>query len=176
MTLKDDPVINVLYAGIKEPIQLCMKEDHPRAALQLMYAAIDALAKLGLPKSVTKCTRADYGAWCKRYFRFNNNEKVEGLEWFAARSGFLHNYSASTQLSKKGKVRMIGYYSGEGPDVIYKPNESKELVMVRVDGLIEAFYKGLDQFVIDLFEKLDEETIQDRFDEMIHTLPFKGGS
>lgn len=67
---------------------------------------------------------------------------------------------------------MIGYYSGHGPDVIVDPQESTELVMVRVEGLIDAFYKALDRFIIDLFANLDKDIVEKRFDEMFHTLPF----
>ena len=75
-------------------------------------------------------------------------------------------------MSAEGKVRMIGYYSGQGPDVIFNPQESTELVMVRVEGLIDAFYKALDRFVIDLFANLDKGIVEKRFDQMFHTLPF----
>ncbi len=173
MTLSDDPVVNVLYAGMKQPIQLCMDNGCERAALQLMYSAIDSLARLGLPVGESECTRAHYGAWCRKYLKFNVDEEIKGLEWFAARCGFLHNYSATTKLSKAGEVRMIGYYSGDGPDIIYSPVESTELVMVRVEGLVAAFFEALDAFVVDLFADLDHDLIEARFNEMFHTLPWK---
>ena len=173
MSLNEDPVVNVIYTGIKKPIQLCMDNQCERAALQLMYAAIDSLAQLGLASSETQCNRTHYGAWCTKYLKFNVSEEVKGLEWFAARCGFLHSYSATSNLSAAGKVRMIAYYSGEGPDVVYKPKESTELIMVRVEGLLDAFFTGLDAFVIDLYTNLDKDLVEERFSEMFHMLPWQ---
>ena len=67
MNIKRDPVINVIYEGIKAPIKLCMENNAQRAALQLMYAAIDSLAKLGLPEGKLESTRQDYAEWCEKY-------------------------------------------------------------------------------------------------------------
>lgn len=173
MSFDDDPVVNVIYIGIKKPIQLCRDNQCERAALQLMYAAIDSLAQLGLPPSETRCSRTHYGAWCTKYLKFNVCEEVKGLEWFAARCGFLHSYSATSDLSAAGEVRMIGYYSGEGPDVIYNASESTDLVMVRVEGLLDAFFAGLDAFLIDLYKDLDKGLVERRFSEMFHVLPWE---
>lgn len=172
MEISRDPVVNVIYQGIKEPIVLCMKNNAERAALQLMYAAIDSLTMLGLPEGQGGSTRKDYATWCEKYLKFNNQENVKGLEWFAARCGLLHNYTAESKLSKDGKVRMVGYYSGEGPDIIFRPEESENLVMVRIEGLIDAFYKALDTFIVDLYANRKKETIEKRFEKMIHILPY----
>ena len=173
MNIKRDPVINVIYEGIKAPIKLCMENNAQRAALQLMYAAIDSLAKLGLPEGKLESTRQDYAEWCEKYLKFNCSERVAGLEWFAARCGLLHSYTAESKLSKDRKARMIGYHDGEGPDIVYRPDASKDLVMVRVEGLIEAFYKALDAFVVDLYVNRNKDIIDERFQKMFHALPFE---
>lgn len=173
MEISRDPVVNIIYQGIKEPIMLCMKNSAVRAALQLMYAAIDSLTMLGLPEGQERATRKDYAAWCEKYLKFNTQENVRGLEWFAARCGLLHNYTAESKLSKDGKVRMVAYYSGEGPDIIYRPKESESLVMVRIEGLIDAFYKALDTFIVDLYAKRKKEDIEKRFNKMFHILPYE---
>ncbi len=141
-----------------------------------MYAAIDSLAMLGLPEGKEGFTRKDYAAWCDKYLRFNNKEKVKGLEWFAARCGLLHNYTAESKLSKDGKVRMVVYYGGEGPDIIYRPEESENLVVVRIEGLVDAFCKALDIFVVDLYATRDHETVEERFSKMFQVLPFELGT
>ena len=172
MDLSKDPVVNVIYQGIKEPIKLCMENSAQRAALQLMYAAIDSLAKLGMPEDQKKSTRSDYAQWCDNYLNFDSREKVKGIEWFAARSGLLHNYTAESELSSDGKARMIGYYSGEGPDIIYNQGESERLIMVRIEGLINVFYKGLDAFVVNLYKNISHEVVEERFNKMFHLLAY----
>ncbi len=173
MKLNEDPVVNVLYNGIKKPIKLCIDNQCERAALQLMYAAIDCLAGLGMPSSETRSSRRHFRAWCEKYLKFNVAEEVTGLEWYAARCGLLHSYSATSDLSAAGDVRLIGYYSGEGPDVIFNPQESTELIMVRLEGLFDAFFKGLDSFVIDLYTDLDKDLVDKRFKDMFHDLPWE---
>ena len=91
MDINRDPIINVIYKGIKEPVTLCMKNNCERAALLLIYAAIDSLTKLGLPEGQTSSTRKDYADWCEKYLLFDSSEKIKGIEWFAARCGLLHN-------------------------------------------------------------------------------------
>lgn len=171
MSIREDPVVNIIYEGIIFPIQLCVENKHARAALQLLYCGIDAMAFLSLEEGKEESSRADFGDWCEKYLKFNVNEKISGLEFFAARSGLVHNYKAESKLSKDGKARMIGYYSGEGPDIIYAPKESTELVMVRVEGLVLAFSKGVDKFIVDLFSGDRKRAAEARFEKMLRTLP-----
>jgi len=173
MNLHRDPVLNVIYNGIKDPIKLCMENNAKRAALQLTFAAIDSMAYLSLPPDKEFTSRADFAAWCDKYLRFNCAEKVMGLEWFAARCGLLHSYTAQSKLSKDRKVRMIGYYGGEGPDIIYRPEISHELVMVRIEGFIEAFFKAVDQFIVDLFSGDRASVAEKRFNTMFHEFAYK---
>jgi hypothetical protein len=173
MSIKEDPIVNVIYEGIISPIKSCIENKHERAALQLLYCGIDAMAFLSLEEGKEESSRADFGGWCDKYLRFNVNEKITGLEFFAARSGLVHNYKAESKLSKDGKVRMIGYYSGEGPDIIYAPKESEELVLVRVEGLVLAFSNAVDKFIVDLFSGNRKAAAEERFENMFSTLPLK---
>ena len=173
MDLNRDPVVNVIYTGIKAPVELCINNNAERAALILMYASIDSLAKLGLPSDREKSTRNDYAAWCDKYLIFNSKNKVTGLEWYAARCGFLHNYTAESNLSNDGKVRMLSYYSDDkGSDIIYQPTESPDLVLIKTERLIEVFFKGLDLFIVDLYKNVDHSVIENRFNKMFHLFTY----
>ena len=173
MDMNRDPVVNVIYQGIKAPIELCMHNNAERAALILLYASIDSLAKLGLPSDRETSTRNDYAAWCDKYLIFKSNNKVSGLEWYAARCGFLHNYTAESNLSNKGKVRMLSYYSDDnGSDIVYQPAESPDLVLVKTERLIEVFFQALDAFVVDLYKNIDHSVIEKRFNIMFHLFTY----
>lgn len=173
MDLCRDPVINVIYKGIKEPIRLCMENNAQRAALQLTFAAIDSMAYLSLPVSKEYPSRTDFADWCDKYLKFNCDEKIAGLEWFAARCGLIHQYTAESKLSKDGKVRMIGYYGGEGPDIIYRPENSQDLVMVRIQGFVDAFLNAVDQFMIDLFSTGNRSLVEEKFNKMFHEFSYE---
>ena len=136
MDISRDPIVNVIYKGIKEPIVLCMENNYQRAALQLVFSAIDSLTKLCLPEGKNSSTRKDYAKWCEKYLLFESREKIKGIEWYAARCGLLHNYGIDSNLSRDGKARMLGYYSGEGPDIIYSPETNETMVMVRINALL----------------------------------------
>lgn len=165
-----DPVVNVIYEGIKNPIKLCAENQMERAALILMYAAIDALTTLGLPEDKSSSSRNDYAAWCDKYLVFNSEHKVNGMEWFAARSGLLHNYAAESNMSRDGEVRMLSYYGGDGPDIIYRPEKSKDLVLIKTNRLFEVFFEALDRFVVDLYVNINHKIIDTRFTKMFHNL------
>ena len=173
MNLDRDPVVNVIYAGIKSPIELCIENNAERAALILMYASIDSLTKLGLPSDREESTRNDYAAWCDRYLIFNSKHKVAGIEWYAARCGFLHNYTAESKLSADGKVRIISYYGDEmGSDIVYQPEIEPNMVLVNLDRLIDVFCNGLDKFVVDLYANNDHSVIEKRFNKMFHIFTY----
>lgn len=63
----------------------------------------------------------------------------------------LHNYSVYSDLSRQGKCRVIGYKSNSIPPVIYAPEVNKNLVLVSVSALAESFFRGVDQFLVELF-------------------------
>lgn len=170
MEISRDPIINIIYKGLKEPIVLCMNNNAERAALILLYAAIDSLTKLGLPEHREKATRKDYAEWCEMYLIFNTEEKISGLEWYAARCGLLHSYASESDLSDEGKVRIIGYYIGTGEDIIFRPQINKNILLVRIEGLIDAFYRALDKFIVDLYAFKNKEIINKRFNKMLHLL------
>jgi len=110
--------------------------------------------------------RKDYAAWCDKYIKLNTQDKVKGIELFAARSGLVHNYKAESKMSEDGKVRVLLFFHGKGPDTIYTPEDTTEQIMVRIPGLIEAFYKAVDEFIVDVFAMHTERT-ERRLDKML---------
>lgn len=60
--IKNDPVINVVFDGIVSPIKTLLAKDHLRAALQLTFCGIDAMAYLSLEDGREKSTRKDFVA------------------------------------------------------------------------------------------------------------------
>ena len=70
---------------------------------------------------------------------------------------------------------MIGYADHMVPDVKFEPHISAELVMVSTRGLATAFFAGIDSFLVHLFaHKAKAKTAEQRFQTILHTLPFKG--
>ena len=84
----------------------------------------------------------------------------------------LHNYSAFSRMSRQGECRNIGYMDQSVPEVRYNPNVSGSLVLVSVPALAEAFFRGVDQFLIDLFSDSEKAQVaEERFKKLVHMFP-----
>ena len=57
---------------------------------------------------------------------------------------------------------MVAYMDKSVPEVRYNPAVAKDLVLVSVTALAEAFYRGLDQFLIDLFSDRKKAELADK--------------
>ena len=54
------------------------------------------------------------------------------------------------------------------PEVRYAPNVSRDLVLVSVPGLADAFFSGVDKFLIDLFlDKQKAPVAEQRLQKMV---------
>jgi hypothetical protein len=144
--LPADPLRNVVEEGIKRSIRVALAEKCYGAAVILIYAGIDAMAFLGMPSSHEDVTRDDFIAWVDRFIYFPCKEQVSGLEFYGARCGMLHNYSAFSRLSREGKCRIIGYVDESVPEVMTAA-EVPHLVLVSIVALAQAFSVGVDAFL-----------------------------
>src|SRR5574341_2602694 len=153
-TMKEQPkesILNVIHQGIKRGIEVLLEKQCYGSAVILVYAGMDAMAYLNMPASQRDVTRKDFIAWTEKYITFPCAEQLTGLDLYGARCSMLHSYSVASELSRKKKCRMVGYMDRSVPEVFYNPRVSKDLVMVSVKGLAEAFFKGVDRSIIDLF-------------------------
>jgi len=86
----------------------------------------------------------------------------------------LHNYGTASELSRKGKCRQVGYLGKSVPEVWFNPNVSNDLVLVSVHALADAFFLGVDKFLVDLFADEKKAPIaEQRLKKLIQELPFK---
>ena len=175
--LARDPIVNVVYTGIKHPIRLLMDSECFPAAVTLIYSGMDAMAFLNMPPKQTDVTGDDFIKWAERYIRFPCQEQLSGLDLYGARCSVLHAHGIKSKLSRQGRCRMIGYSDHMVPEVSYRPNVSRELVMVSIRALADAFFSGVDRFLVDLFSDVANATLpEERLKWMHHTLPYQAGT
>jgi hypothetical protein len=168
------PIINVIHGGIKRPIALLLENKCYPAAVVLIYSGIDTMAFLGMSASQEDVSRQDFVRWAERYIHFPCKEQLSGLDLYGTRCGVLHAHTTYSKLSREGKCRMIGYADHMVPEVQYQPAVSKELVMVSIRGLADAFFAAVDSFLIDLFANKTRAAVAERrFQQILHTLPIK---
>ena len=171
MDFARDPLTNIIFPGIKEPIRLLVDSQFFFAALALTYSGIDAMAFLGIPASQNEVGSPDFIAWCDRYLDLNCPEQPTGIEWWGARCGVLHTHSGISRQSRGGKARLIHYVDQCDPPVRCSSESSEtseQIVVVSIDHLVSAFFKGMDQYLIHLFadpkrREIAEDRLQDMF-------------
>jgi hypothetical protein len=172
-----DPIINVVHNGIKQGIRVALENECYAAAVILIYSGIDTMSYLNMPLNKQDVTKSDFITWVDNYMKFPGREQLTGLDIYGARCGMLHMYSAFSRLSREGKCRNIGYMDNADPPVIYNPNVNKDLVLVAVPALAEAFFAGVNEFLIDLFaDKKKGGMAEKRFKNLVHYIPIQNNS
>jgi hypothetical protein len=169
-----DPIINAIYGGIKRGIQVTIENECLDSAVKLILSGMDHMAYLSMPESQEDVRRADFVKWVDRYIELPCEEQLSGLDLYGARCAMLHTFGVVSKLSRKGQCRIVGYMDESVPEVRYNPEVSRELVMVSVPALAEAFFRGIDRFLIDLFsDKKKAEIAEKRLGGLIQKLPWR---
>jgi hypothetical protein len=170
--LKRDPIINAIYGGIKRGIQVTIDSGCFDSAVILILSGMDSMAYLNMPAGQEDVIKSDFVAWADRYITFPCHEQLTGLDLYGARCAMLHSFGAISKLSREGKCRLLSYMDKSIPEVRYDPSVSKELVLVSVPAMAEAFYQGLDKFLVDLFANPEKAKIaEERLRNFMQKIP-----
>jgi hypothetical protein len=169
-----DSIVNVIHHQIKAPIKLYIEHGHLSSAVKLIYAGVDSMAFLSMPPYKQSITKSYFVTWVEQYIHFAGNEQLTGLDIYGARCSMLHNHTIESELSRAGKCRKLGYADKMYPPIAYNPTIDKELVIVSIAALAEAFFAGIDKFLIDIFSDLPKgQVAEKRLNELVHYFPFK---
>jgi hypothetical protein len=169
-----DPIISVIYGEIKRGIRVAIENECFASAVILIFSGIDTVAWLGMPEDQQNVTKNYFIKWVDGYIKFPCDEQLTGLDLYGARCAMLHSHGVASDLSRKGHCRMVGYVARSVPEVRYNPEVDKSLVLVSVLALAEAFYNGVDQFLVDLFaNKKRAEVAEKRLAEFVKKQPIK---
>ncbi len=174
MDLSKDPLINAVHNGIKRGIRVALENDCLGSAVILILSGIDAMAYIAMPVGQDAVTRGDFVGWAKQYIKFPCSEQLTGIDLYGARCAMLHNYGPASELSRKGKCRQVLYMDKSIPEVLFNPNVSKDLVLVSVPALTDAFFSGVDKFFVDLFaDKKKAPIAEQRLKKLVQATPKK---
>jgi hypothetical protein len=173
----EDPIVNVIHNGLKESINIVIQNRCYHAAIILILSGIDTMAYLNMPDKQENVERNDFVKWVEKYIKFPCEEQLTGLDLYGARCAMLHTLGVRSRLSKKGKCRIIAYKNRGVPEIQFNPTISKEMVVVSIEGLRDAFFKGINTFLIDIFkDKYKAPIAEERLKEFVHTLPYNSGN
>jgi hypothetical protein len=172
--MERDPVTKAIYGGIKKGIQVAVRSNCYGSAVILILSGIDSMAFLNMPANQIDVTRTDFIEWAEKYIKFPCREQLTGSDLYGARCAMLHSYGVVSKMSREGRCRLIGYMSESVPEIRYNPAVNMDLVLVSVPAFAEAFYKGIDQFLVDLFSKREKAIVaEDRLKWLIQEIPVK---
>lgn len=172
--LSEDPIINAIHNGIKRGIRVALENNCLDSAVILILSGIDAMAYISMPAGQGDVTRNDFVRWAEQYIRFPCSEQLTGLDLYGARCAMLHSYSTASKLSREGKCRQIGYTDKSVPEVHFAPNVSNSLVLVSVPALAEAFFAGVDKFLVHVFaDKKKAPIAEQRLMKLVQAIPLK---
>jgi hypothetical protein len=168
-----DSIVNVIHRGIKQDIDVALDNGSLHAALILLYVGIDTMAALSMPQAQLSVKRSDFVTWAERYIKFPCTEQLSGLDLYGARCSVLHTYTVDSDLSRDGACRRVGYMDKAIPEVAYNPAIDKSIVMVSVRALRDAFFSGVDSFLVDSFaDQKKAPLLEERLKKLLHELPF----
>ena len=173
--LQRDSIVNTINQGIRRDIEVALANNCLRAAIILIFSGIDAMTYLDLPENETDVTRGHFIRWCDRYIRFPCQEQLTGADLYGARCSMLHTYGAVSRLSRAGKCRKVGYMDKSVPEIRANKAIDPTLVLVSVPGLRDAFFAGMDRFLVDAFaDKKKAPVVESRIQTFVHAFPTKG--
>ena len=162
MDFPKDPLTNIVFPGIKEPIRLLIENNYYFAALAMIYSGIDAIAYLGIPASKDEVKSPDFIAWCDQYLDLSCPSQPNGVEWWGARCGILHTHSGTSRRSKSREARLIHYVDRCDPPIMCNPDNDGGLVIVSIHHLASAFFNGVDRYLVQLFANAEKAKVAER--------------
>jgi hypothetical protein len=131
-------------------IDLLVERQYVQSALVVLYSTIDAAAWLGV-NGDGDVTRTEFVNWTEAYLLPDSGLRCTGLELYAARCGVLHSLTAFSRLSRKRKVRTIGYARGVASadwlNEVASLLGREDIVGVHVDDLRRALRVGMRRFL-----------------------------
>lgn len=172
--LARDPVINAINNGIRRGIEVTVANGCYGSAAILIYSGIDSMAYVSMPSNQLDVKPKDFIAWADRYIRFPCKEQLSGADLYGARCGMLHNYGVRSRMSRSGQCRLVGYMNKSIPEVRYNPTKDKSTVLVSVPALAEAFFRGVDKFLVDVFsDKTRAPLAERRMTNLVQRIPVR---
>lgn len=134
------------------------------------------MAYIGMPNSKTDVSKSDFVVWVEKYLRLEGNEQLTGLDVYGARCSMLHCHSVYSNLSRKGKCRLIAYASDMYPPILVNSQIDASLVLVSIPALAAAFFNAIDNSLVDLFSTENHRrkaVVEQRLQTLVHNISTK---
>ena len=165
----ENPIHNVIQFQIKGGIRVCFEHKHYTSAVKLIFAGMDTMAYLSLPPERITVKSSHFVNWAETYIRFPGKMQFTGKELYAARNSALHTHSAHVSKDSRDRRRSIMYANNMEPPIRESPNTSQPFVIVSLRHLMNAFFEGVDRFLIEAYnDPVKAAAIESRFRNIFH--------
>jgi hypothetical protein len=162
-----DPIINAINEGIRRSINVVIKNECYQATIILIFAGIDAMAHLNRPASNHYNDADDFKEWVQKYLDLGGRTPITPDEWWAARNAIFHTYGAYSKLHERSGVRVIGWLVSQKEKVRFDPNTHPEVVFINIPSFKDAFFKGMETFLMRGFADPDQrDLLEERINEL----------
>lgn len=144
-----------------ESIEDCIRNKRILPCLTLLYCGIDVVSSLD--RAPHEKTRAAFVRWVENYMLKPKRRSLEcsAIDLYAARCGIVHTFTAAADLVDKELARPIAYAWGTAEPSALRAAASaldRNECVVHVRDLIDAFRKGLAEYLVELDNDPSRET------------------
>ncbi len=139
-------------------------------ALILIYSTIDICSSLDYPEDKKEPNRADFKKWCEQYLLCDTRIKCTTEDLYADRCGVIHSYSPESNLSKKGKAKLIVYSWGNTSteilkDILYQT--SKNVHVIHIETFFDILKQGVNKFLDDIKVNIEKQNLVNKRAKMM---------
>jgi hypothetical protein len=172
-SLERDPLTKTIYGDLKRGIETTLEQRFHASALIILFSSMDIMAHLDRPETKVEGDASDFIRWCERYLMLDLPAGIPAEELYATRCAVLHMMGVESRLSRKGKVRRVGFMVGGGLPIAYDPKVDPAFVLINLDLLVKAFFAAIDRYVVEAFADAERRRIvEERLRKMLTSMPY----
>jgi len=157
--------IDKYFSSVIAAVGLLYEKQFYGQMLILIYSAIDSMGLLDAELTQTNASGVTFQKWVKKYILPHTGIEFSEVDFWGARCGVLHTFTAESGLSKQGKARQIQYYSGPKDSqkaLAFVKNarsfENGKHVPARIEDVLEAFLGAMKIFPDHLLNNCTENS------------------
>lgn len=143
----------------------------------MIYIGIDVMCFLALPNDRDKQTKRDFISWADKYINAHESQpyKYRGIDLYANRCAFLHNYSSESDMHtnvRYAEDRLKQFVYSNGGKHIQNDSIQEDLVIIGVKSFINDFIIAVESFLKDIENnEALQEGIEKRLPKILKYVP-----
>ena len=141
--------------GMLRGIEVALDAQCLVSAVALMFSTVDALSALTRPVGKDDTDKSVFIEWTIRYLRPDEAVGCSATDFYAARCGVLHTYSADSRLEREAKARRLIYEWELGPSADEATPVPDGAIVIQVEALHRALREAVLRFLIAAETELD---------------------